>query len=91
MRRSVLLPDRLTTVGYAPRLDDPNIVVVTGESVSGAVAKAFTGRERVWFIGSRLRPGDELRIRQQLAAVGVTLVEMRRARALLLLVRRERG
>jgi hypothetical protein len=46
----------------------------------------FTGARRVWFLGSRLRPGEEAMIRARLATHGRTVREERRDRAVLLLV-----
>jgi len=58
----VLVPDQGTTVGYRPRIDDPNIVVVTGESAREAAAEVFAGRQRMWFLGSRMAPIEQERI-----------------------------
>lgn len=84
----VLVPSPFTTVGYVPRLDDPNLVVVRSDDVVAATAQVFASRARVWFVGSRFKGDDETRIRSALGAHGHTILELRRPRALLLLVTR---
>ena len=74
----VLVPDQGTTVGYRPRIDDPNIVVVTGESAREAAAEVFAGRQRMWFLGSRMAPIEQERIVGGIAASGARLAEMMR-------------
>ena len=77
-----------TSIGCVPRLDDPRIVLVEGADATEAVARAATGHARIWFLGSRLREGDEPRIRHALTARGRLVREATRPRALLLLVER---
>lgn len=84
----VLVRDSSRTVGYRPRIDSPRVVLVSGANAQAAAARAFAGRGQVWLVGSRFRAGDERKIRQELAAYGTPVLEMRRARALLMLVRR---
>jgi hypothetical protein len=88
-RTPVLRPEARTSEGYPlPRLDDdPDLVVVAGPDAPGAVAAVFAGRRQVWFLGSRFREGDEQAIRRALEPHGTVVGEMRRPRALLLLVR----
>jgi hypothetical protein len=75
------------SVGYAPRLDDPRIVLVQGADATRAVARVSI-HPRIWFLGSRFREGDEVVIRRALATRGRVVREVTRPRALLLLVER---
>jgi len=68
------------------RVDDPDVTMLGRDDIDGAIARAFTGARRVWFLGSRLRPDEEPMIRARLATRGRIVREERRERALLLLV-----
>jgi hypothetical protein len=67
-------------------VEDPEVTLLRPDDVDGAIARAFTGARRVWFLGSRFRPGDEAQIRSQLVTRGRIVREDRGERALLLLV-----
>lgn len=84
----VLVPNPGTTVGYHPRLDDPDVLLVDGRSAATAAASALAQSPQVWLVGSRFRAGDEQRLRDALVAHGTPVLEARRPRALLMLVRR---
>jgi hypothetical protein len=82
----VLLPAPALANGFIVAFDDPSVIVVRGDDIQQAVARAFAGAPRVWFVGSRLVPSDEVHILRALAAGGRILRQERRPRALLVLV-----
>ena len=82
----VLIPAPALANGFSVALDDPAVIVVRGDDVQQAVARALAGAPRVWFVGSRLVPGDEVHILTTLAAGGRIVRQERRPRALLAVV-----
>jgi hypothetical protein len=84
----VLVPNDGLANGYVVAVDDPDVVLVGSTNIDAAVERALAGGTRVWFVGSRFRPTDEVRIRFALARRGRITQEERRERALLLRVER---
>jgi len=82
----VLLPAPALANGFIVALDDPAVIVVRGNDAEQAAARALAGAPRVWFVGSRLVPGDEAHILRALAVGGRIVRQERRPRALLALV-----
>lgn len=82
-----LLPDPRVTVGFRPDLDAA-VTVVDGRAPGASVARALARHPRVWFVGSRFRPGDDDRIRAAIEARAVLLAAETRPGALLLLAAR---
>jgi hypothetical protein len=72
--------------GFFVQIDDPDVTMLGRDDPDGAIARVFSGARRVWFLGSRLRPGEEAAIRAQLAMHGRIVRDERRERAVLLLV-----
>ena len=72
--------------GFNVSVDDPDVTLVRRDDVDPAIARAFTGTRRVWFLGSRFKPGDEMLLRARLATKGRVVREEHRERALLLLL-----
>ena len=75
--------------GFIVSVDDPDVTLVRRDDADAAIARAFTGARRVWFLGSRFKPGDEELLRTRLATKGRVVREQRRERALLLLLETE--
>jgi hypothetical protein len=65
------------------------VTLVRRDDVDAAIARAFTGTRRVWFLGSRFKPGDEALLRARLTTKGRVVREEHRDRALLLLLETE--
>jgi hypothetical protein len=82
----VLLPAPQLANGFLVLMDDPDVVLVDGTNIEDAVTRAVAGASRVWVVGSRFRPGDELRIRAALFRRGHVSHEERRDRAALALL-----
>lgn len=82
----VLIPAPALANGFVVALDDPAVIVVRGDDVEGPVARALAGGTRVWFVASRLSPGDEEHILTALAAGGRIVRQERRPHAVLALV-----
>lgn len=83
-RTPLLLPNPTTTVGYAPVIDDPDVVLVDGASLPKAADAAFAKATRVRFLGSRMHVPDPSRVRLALQRPGWRLDEWARPNALLL-------
>jgi len=66
----VLFPAPALANGFIVGLDDPAVIVVRGNDAEQVAARALAGAPRVWFVGSRLVPGDEEHILRALAAGG---------------------
>jgi hypothetical protein len=75
--------------GFIVSVDDPDVTLVRRDDVDAAIARAFTGTRRVWFLGSRFKPGDEALLRARLTTKGRVVREEHRDRALLLLLETE--
>lgn len=71
---------------FMVRVEDPDVTLLRSDDADEAIAHAFTGARRVWFLGSRFRPGDEALIRSRLATRGRIVREDHGERALLLLL-----
>jgi hypothetical protein len=83
--KPVLVPAS-TTVGYQPHFDDPRLALVDRGTVDAALARALAEGSRVWLLGSRFHAGDEPHFRDAARARGHIALELRRPRALLVLV-----
>jgi hypothetical protein len=86
--RPPVLAPAPTTVGFVPVPEDPDVLVIDGPTADAAIARAFAGHDRAWFLGSRFHEGDVWRIRSALLAHGHIVRELARARSLLLLATR---
>jgi hypothetical protein len=71
---------------FLVQVDDPDVTLVRRDDVDEAIAHAFAGARRVWFLGSRFRPGDEALIRTRLATRARIVREDHAERALMLLL-----
>ena len=86
-----LVADAAPTVGFRPRFDDAALLVIDGRTPEATVERALAEHARVWLLGSRFDADHEARIRDALRGRATTLVEERRARALLILAARSAG
>ena len=72
--------------GFVVAVDDADVVVVQPRDVATAVARAFDGAHRVWFVGSRMNQTEESSVVSALVQRGNVVRSERRVRALLLLL-----
>ena len=63
-QRATRLDRMPLSVGYVPRLADPQVWLVDDPDVAKRAAEALARTSRVWFVGSRLRAAREKGIRE---------------------------
>jgi hypothetical protein len=79
----VLVPTPKRTVGWEPRIDDPDVVIIDGPSIESTIDRVLPTARRIWFVGSRFEGADEARIVAALRRRATIDETVPRARALL--------
>lgn len=87
----VLVPDASTTVGFVPLLPDSRVLAIDAATAPAVIDRALAESRKVWFVGSRFRPGDAQAIITPLAARGEVVVKQTRLNGILMAVRRTGG
>jgi hypothetical protein len=77
------VPAAKRTVGYEPRIDDPDVVLIDGPTIEATIDRVLPTARRIWFVGSRFQGADEARIVAALRGRATIDETVPRARALL--------
>jgi hypothetical protein len=76
----------ILSVGYVPAPADAHITLVREDDLEPRLVAAVKGKQRVWFVASRLRPDHETFIRAILSRAGTTMLDQREPQAFLVLL-----
>jgi hypothetical protein len=80
----VVQPFDRVSVGFFPVLEDPDVALVDGDTIHGAIGDALATGRTVWFVGSRFLGSDRAQIRTEIRSRMRVVDEQRRKHALML-------